>query len=103
MINESIEYINKSGVKFIINIKTALVPKEADYWGFEFKVKEEKSGLLKTFKAGVKKEICQTEELVEVFIKADPLKYLESIYLDNYENGSTPVVWPDIKSGWIVM
>jgi len=103
MIKESVEYINKNGIKFDINIETALVPEEADYWGFQFKVKEKETGLFKTFKAGVKKELCQTEELAEVFIKADPLNYLKSIYLDNYKDGETPIVWPEIGGGWLVL
>lgn len=103
MIKESIEYINKNGVKFEINIEPAPVPEESDHWGFYFKVKEKKTGLFNKFRAVVKKEICQTRELAEVFIKADPLNYLKSIYLDNYEDGETPIVWPEIGGGWLVM
>lgn len=103
MIKESIEYINKDEVKFDISIENAPVPKEANYWGFYFKVTERATGLSKIFKAMVKKEICQTEELAESFIKSDPLNYLKSIHLDNYKDGESPVVWPDITSGWLVI
>ena len=100
---KSIEYINKDGIKFDIHIESAPVLKEADFWGFYFKVTELKTGLLKVFKAMVKKELCQTQELAKAFIESDPLNYLKSVYLDNYIDGETPVMWPDLTLNWVVI
>ena len=100
---KSIEHINKDDIKFDIHIESAPVPEEADYWGFQFKVTERTTGLSRVFKAMVKKELCQTQELAEAFIGSDPLSYLKSVYLDNYINGETPIMWPDLTLGWIVI
>ena len=103
MIKKNLGYINKDGVVFNINIENGPVPKEANYWGFKFKVTERATGLSNVFKAMIKKEICKTEELAEAFIELDPLNYLKSIHLDNYKDGESPVVWPDLTSGWLVL
>ena len=100
---KGIEYINKEGIKFDIHIESAPVPEEANYWGFRFKVTERTTGLSRVYKTMVKKQLCQTQELAEAFIESDPLSYLKSVYLDNYKNGETPVVWPDLTLGWIVI
>ena len=101
--NKSMEYINSDGIEFDIHIENAIVPEEADYWGFRFKVTERTTGLSHGFKAMVKKELCQTQELAEAFIESDPLNYLKSVYLNNYRDGETPFVWPDLTLGWLVI
>lgn len=98
-----VEYQNRSRVFFDIEIKNAKVPAQADYWGYYMKATERQTGLSRVYKAMVKKEICATQNDAESFIMDKPLRYLESICLDNYEDGSHLLFWPDLSRGWVVI
>ena len=100
---KNLEYINKNNIRFSIHIETTPVQQEANFWGFYFKVTELGAENTKVFKAMVSKRRCLDQELAEVFIETDPLTFLKSDYLDNYEDGETPLVWPDLSPGWIVI
>ena len=100
---KSVEYINKDGVEFDIDIENAQVPKEANYWGFYLKVTERPTKLYRVFHAMIKKEICENEILAEAFVESDSLDYLKSVFLDNYKDGRHPIIWPDLIHGWVVI
>jgi len=97
------EYKNQNGVWFDIEIRRALVPEEADYWGYYMKATERETGLSRVYNAMVKKNLCSTHSEVESFIMDEPLSYLKSVCLDSYENGSHPLFWPDLSRGWVVI
>jgi len=96
-------YRNERGNTFEIEIEETPVPEGADYWGFIFKVREQATNLSNVYKAVIKKHKCATLEHAELFVKEDPLAYLKSTLLNNYEAGSHPIIWPDLSFGWGVI
>ena len=98
-----VEYKNRKAVWFDIEISSALVPAEAEYWGYCMKASERETGLSRVYNVMVQKEICSTESEADSFIMDEPVRYLKSVCLDSYENGSHLLFWPDLSRGWIVI
>lgn len=98
-----VEYQNRSKVLFDIEIQSTRVPAEADYWGYYMKATERETALSRVYTAMVKKDICSTQNDAESFIMDEPLRYLKSVCLDSYEDGSHLLFWPDLSRGWVVI
>jgi hypothetical protein len=98
-----IKYDNNNGVRFDIEVQSARVPPEADYWGYDIKVTEIETNLGRVYFAGIKKEICDTKKKADSFIMSSPIEYLKLSLLDRYENGSHLKIWPNLSNGWIVI
>lgn len=100
---KQIEYKNKNGVAFTIDIEKASVPDEANYWGFYMKATDRESGLSRQYVAMIKKQTCATASDADFFLMGEPLEYLRSVCLDNYKDGSHLLFWPDPSRGWVVI
>lgn len=92
-----------NGIFFDIEVQSARVPTEANYWGYNIKATERGTNLVHVYFAGIKKEICETQNKADLFIMGSPIEYLKSSLLDRYENGSHLNIWPDFSNGWIVI
>jgi hypothetical protein len=98
-------YRNRNGVQFAILVERAVkIPPNASYWGFLFRVSVEGDTDTKRrlFRALLKKEFFSTEEGAAHFVMGDPLRHLKHAYLDHYEDGHTPVLWPDTSGEWAI-
>jgi len=96
-------YENINGIFFDIDIQNARVPMEANYWGYNIKTTERRTNLVHVYFAGIKKEVCGTQNEADLFIMGSPIEYFKTTLLDRYENGSHLWIWPDFSNGWIVI
>lgn len=98
------QYENKDGVKFEIEIHSAKVATDADFFGYLFKVTlpEEEKDFCRIYKASVKKTFCPSKEESEKWLKNTALEFLKTI-LNTYQDGTTiMLVSPDYPD-WILM
>ena len=98
-----LKYQNKNGIWFDIEVESARVPTEASYWGYHIKASERRTNLGHVYFAGIKREVCDTQNKADSFIMGSPIEYLKSSLLDRYENGSHLLIWPNLSNGWIVI
>ena len=96
-------YCSKNGTNFNIHIEKGSVPEKADYWGYYFHVNAKESDLNHIFKAIVSKTLCSSSETADQFVVTEPVEYLKSILLEKFKDGRSPIYWPDISDGWVVL
>ena len=97
------EYTNKNGTKFFITIEDALVPDDADYYGYLFTVlvgnRDNCPGRI--YKAMVKKQLCPTKEKAGMWLHTTALDFLKSI-LETYKDGKTLLLIPATLDWWVI-
>ncbi len=97
------EYTNRNDVKFIIDVKEALVPEDADFIGYFFHVhidsRDNEKGRI--YKALVKKSFCDTKSKADMWLHITALDFLKTI-LETYKDGQTIMLWPE-SDKWSVI
>jgi hypothetical protein len=102
--NMRVTYKNKDKVLFDIDVQSARVPTEANYWGYHIKATERGTSLGHVYFAAIKKtEVCDTQDKADSFIIGRPIEYLKSSLLDRYENGTHLLIWPELSNSWMVI
>ncbi len=98
------QYENKNGVKFEIEIHSAEVATDADFFGYLFKVTlpEEEKDLCRIYKALVKKTFCTSKAEREKWLKNTALEFLKTI-LNTYQDGGTDLLVPPDYPDWILI
>jgi hypothetical protein len=99
----AVHYRNADGVCFDIKVENANVPRDADYWHYWLIAEESQTRRAHAYRAMVRKNQCPTKEEADRFLEGKPMRYLESAILDRYSDGATPLLWPDVSSGWVVV
>jgi len=99
----AIHYENRNGVCFDVEVEDANVPQGANYWGYRLIAQERQTGKSYSFLAMIRKHQCRTKETADRFLKDEPIKYLKSALLDAYSDGKTPLLWPNLLGGWVVV
>jgi len=56
-----------------------------------------------TFPRADLKGTVPAQAQADLFVVADPLDYLRHDLLDHYANGATPIYWPNLGPGWVVI
>lgn len=97
------KYTNPAGTNFTIQIDRLAVPGDANYWGYSIVVREQPKGPQKSFRGLILKSTAATQALADAFVLTDPLEFVRHSLLDNYDNGSTPIYWPNLAPGWVVI
>jgi hypothetical protein len=97
------EYTNKAGSQFQIEIEMADVPENADYFGYLFivKVNNNPNEIGHVYKALVKKELCDNEEKANIWLRTIALDFLHTI-LETYANGKTWLLIPNSDKWWVI-
>lgn len=98
-----LQYKNRLGADFEIELLTADVPSDADYFGYEIKViAMENPQKVHIYKAMVKKTLCETEEAARIWLRSTGLDFLKSI-LETYSDGKTQMLLPISKGQWFIL
>lgn len=99
------KYTNKNGVEFEIEVSSGPFPLK-NAWGFSIHVVNPKSGFAHTYKAGVLRSLCQTENDAIAVANGKMMDYVKRVYLDSYDidTQSHELYFPEPESdGWYVI
>ena len=99
--NKVADYTNSAGENFEILYEDAIIPHDADYWGYNFIVKHKEWGI-RHFKAVILKTKIASKSKANTFLLSDPLDTMKALLNKTTKEG-TPLFMFDISKGWDVI